>query len=121
MEDSGKKVLALCPPNITAVKNGPNDMLGDRVHQLPTVQNICKRAKCFVWPRYDFTTEVFAFANGVSFFHRSSIIDVVNNIKSAGITEVVCLYGEPLVYPSNHKLDVTTYPTPILSYQGEGR
>ena len=89
------KVLILCPPNMTAPMNGPKGIVGDRIHQLPAVQEATSLfSEVFVWPEDAITRQVFQFLPK-KFLQGKLPSEVVKEALELGINQLIGLYANP--------------------------
>ena len=81
------RVLVLCPPNITAPNGGPCGVLGDRLHQLPSLR-ACRRLfpEVVIWPRDPITEQIF----GGPFLADETEFD-----------RAICLFADPAQRPAD--------------------
>lgn len=86
--------LVLTPPNMTAPLDGPNGVLGDRIHQLPTVTAVSRRfARTLVWPNDIQVQQLFQFVP-VEFVRATTTTEVIAECRRAGVSQVFCLYAD---------------------------
>ena len=87
------KVFVLAPSNMTVPASGPNGLIGDRVHQTPTIAALLEEHRdLLLWPD-DVVTRAFFSRPGIHFVAGRTAAEVVRALEGQGVEEIFALYS----------------------------
>lgn len=90
---------------MTAPLDGPNGLVGDRVHQLPAVTHVARRhSRTLLWPLDAVTRQLYGHL-GVEFVDTLDAAGVVEVARRVAVTRVFALFPDPAPTPPHRAAD----------------